>query len=232
MSEFQYGTETIRYQVHWLTTRRTMSIEVHPDQRVVVKAPDGCAEAVIVERLQKRAPWISRQIANFQKYSPKTPPRQYVSGETHLYLGKQYKLKVVVGEARSVKMFRGQLLVIVSDASDRQAVRGQIEGWYREHAKAIFKDTLDVAMGKFKSCAAPRLIVRTMQSRWGSLSPTGTMTININLIRAPRSCIEYVITHELCHTKHRHHDARFYKLLSRLMPDWQGRKQRLEQALL
>ena len=75
-------------------------------------------------------------------------------------------------------------------------------------------------------------MVRTMQSRWGSLSRAGTMTLNVNLVRAPRSSIEYVVTHELCHATHRDHDARFFKLLGRLMPDWKQRKQRLEAALL
>ena len=76
------------------------------------------------------------------------------------------------------------------------------------------------------------MIVRAMQSRWGSLSAAGTMTLNVNLIRAPRACIEYVVTHELCHVEYRDHDARFYRLLERVLPDWKTRKQRLEAALL
>jgi hypothetical protein len=58
------------------------------------------------------------------------------------------------------------------------------------------------------------------------------MTLNANLIRAPRACVEYVVAHELCHTKHRHHDAAFFRQLGRVMPDWQARKLRLEEALL
>lgn len=69
-----------------------------------------------------------------------------------------------------------------------------------------------------------------MQCRWGSMSPAGTITLNSQLIRAPRACIEYVITHELCHLTHRDHDASFYRLLGQVMPDWE--KRRLEQALL
>jgi hypothetical protein len=71
-----------------------------------------------------------------------------------------------------------------------------------------------------------------MQSRWGSLSPAGTMTLNANLVRAPRACIEYVVVHELCHLKHRDHDTKFFRLLGQLMPDWEKRKRRLETALL
>ena len=76
------------------------------------------------------------------------------------------------------------------------------------------------------------LILRTLQSRWGSLSAAGTMTLNVHLVRAPRACIEYVVAHELCHLKHRGHDAAFFQLLERVMPDWAERKELLELALL
>jgi hypothetical protein len=93
-------------------------------------------------------------------------------------------------------------------------------------------DVLDEFLPRFKGCQRPRLIVRAMQSRWGSLSQGGTMTLNANLVRAPRACIEYVVVHELCHLKHRDHAASFFRLLGRVMPDWEKRKQRLETALL
>lgn len=229
--ELTYGAEVIRYQVQWVPTRRTLGIEVHPDQRVVVRAPTGCSEDLISERVRRRAAWISRQIADFRRFSPRTPPRQYVSGETHLYLGRQYRLKVMEGEA-SVRATRGQLIVTLSGRADPDRVRGMLHRWYLDHAKRVFGEVLDQCLPRFRGYRCPRLIVRAMQSRWGSLSPAGSMTLNANLVRAPRACIEYVVTHELCHLRHRDHDAAFYRQLERLMPDWEKRKQRLETALL
>lgn len=232
--ELAYGPETIRYQVRWIPTRRTLGIEVHPDQRVVVRAPVGCAEDVIAARVKKRASWISRQIADFQRYSPRTPQRQFVSGETHLYLGRQYRLKVVTGEPASVRMNRGQLMVTMpgTATADPDRVRMLLHRWYLDHARQVFGEVLDQCLLRFKGQQRPRLIVRAMQSRWGSLSQTGSMTLNANLVRAPRACIEYVVTHELCHLQHRDHDASFFRLLGRVMPDWEQRKRRLETALL
>ncbi len=227
----EFGRETIRYEVKFVP-RRTLGIEVHPDQRVVVRAPVGCAAGVIVERVRRRASWISRQIARFRRFSPRTPPRQYVGGETHLYLGRQYRLKVMAGEPASVKMSRGQLVVSVPGGPDPERVKAMLHRWYLDHAGVVFNEVLDAAMSHFKGVDRPRLMVRAMQSRWGSLSPAGTMTLNANLVRAPRACIEYVVAHELCHLKHRDHGARFYRLLERMMPDWEKRKQRLETALL
>lgn len=228
----EFGRETIQYEVCFLPTRQTLGIEVHPDQRVVVRAPLGCDTDLIAQRVHKRAAWISRQIADFQRYTPRTPSRQYVSGETHLYLGRQYRLKVATSEAAAVRMSRGQLVVTLPGKPDAEHIKALLQRWYLDHARVIFGEVLDACLSHFKEQPPPRLIVRAMQSRWGSLSQAGTMTLNVNLVRAPRSCIEYVVTHELCHQQHRDHDARFFRLLTRKMPDWEQRKQRLEAALL
>ena len=229
-----WGTDTIRYEVRFLASRQTLAIEVHPDSRVLVRAPVDCPEALIAERVQKRAAWISRQLAEFQRYRPRTPARQYVNGESHLYLGRQYRLKLISGEAASVKLTRGRLLVTLpgEPEPEPERVKALLHRWYLDRARAVFTEVLDASLPHFKGVEHPRLIVRAMQSRWGSLSRAGSMTLNVNLVRAPRPCIEYVVTHELCHTTHRDHDARFFKLLGQVMPDWEKRKQRLEAALL
>ena len=227
-----YGRDTIRYEVRFVESRSTLSIEVHPDSRVLVCAPMGCPQAVIAERVRKRARWISRQLAEFEGYRPRTPARQYISGESHLYLGRQYRLKLLAGDKAGVKCARGQLLVSLPGEPDPERVKAVLHRWYLDRARTVFSDVLDGSLRHFKGAERPRLIVRAMQSRWGSLSRAGTMTLNVNLVRAPRPCIEYVVTHELCHVKHRDHDAHFFKLLGQVMPDWHQRKRRLETALL
>jgi predicted metal-dependent hydrolase len=227
-----YGPDTIRYEVRFLASRQTLGIEVHPDSRVVVRAPLGCPETLIAERVRKRAAWISRQLAEFERYHPRTPARQYVNGESHLYLGRQYRLKLLSSDTRGVKLTRGRLLVSLPGEPDPERVKALLHRWYLDRARAVFGEVLDASLRHFKGVEHPRLIVRAMQSRWGSLSRAGTMTLNVNLVRAPRLCIEYVVVHELCHIKYRDHDARFFKLLGQVMPDWEQRKQRLEAALL
>lgn len=227
-----WGTDTIRYEVRFLTSRQTLSLEVHPDSRVLVRAPVDCPETLIAERVQRRAAWISRQLADFERYRPRTPARQYINGESHLYLGRQYRLKLAEGDSASVKLARGQLLVTLPGEPEPERVKALLQRWYLDRARAVFTEVLDSSLLHFKGVSSPRLIVRAMQSRWGSLSRAGTMTLNVTLVRAPRPCIEYVVTHELCHIRHRDHDARFFKLLGQVMPDWVRRKRRLEAALL
>jgi len=230
--EVVFGTETIVYEIRFLPTRRTLGIEVHPDLSVVVRAPANCDPETIQSRVSKRASWISKQLTNFQRYSPRTPARQYVSGETHLYLGRQYRLKVGAGETALVKMSRGHLVLTMPGKFDPDRVKALLHCWYLDHARPVFVDVLDELLPRFKGHQRPRLTVRAMQSRWGSLSQAGTMTLNANLIRVPRACIEYVVAHELCHLKHRDHNTGFFRLLGEVMPDWEKRKQRLETALL
>lgn len=230
--EVVFGAETIAYEVRFLPTRRTLGIEVHPDLSVVVRAPADCNPDIIQARVEKRASWICKQLADFNRYSPKTPARQYVSGETHLYLGRQCRLSIVSGESTLVKMNRGQLVVTLPGKATPERVKALLHRWYLDRARQVFIEVLDEFLPRFKGHQRPRLIVRAMQSRWGSLSPAGTMTLNVNLVRAARPCIEYVVTHELCHLKHRDHDAGFFRLLGQLMPDWEKRKHRLETSLL
>lgn len=227
-----YGDSTIHYEIHFLPTRRTLAIEVHPDSRVLVRAPVGCTEDLIAERVQKRARWISRQLAEFDRYRPRTPTRQYISGETHLYLGRQYRLKLISGSKTGVKLSRGQLIVTLPGNPEPDRIKALLQRWYRDRARAIFNPIIEANLKHFGGINAPHLVIRRMRSRWGSLSPHGTMTLNLKLIHAPRPCIEYVIAHELCHTLYRNHDAQFFGLLEQIMPDWQKRKRRLEEALL
>ncbi len=227
-----WGSETIRYEVLFLASRRTLAIEVHPDNRVVIRAPKGCPEHLVAERVQKRAGWISRQLAEFEGYRPRTPERQYVNGESHLYLGRRYRLKLVPGGNPMIRLARGQLFVSLPNLADRERARVLLERWYRARAQMVFAEVVESCLARFDDLPCPRLIVRRMSSRWGSLSRSGAMTLNVKLIKAPRSCIEYVVTHELCHFKFRNHDARFFAALSQVLPDWAARKIRLESALL
>ena len=225
-----WGRQTIRYEVRFLASRRTLAIEVHPDSRVLVRAPAGCSGQLIAERVQKRAGWISRQLAEFDGYRPRTPERQYVNGESHRYLGRQYRLKVVSGGRPAVALSRGELRV--TGAASPAQVKALLHRWFLARASAVFAEVLCSCLPRLPGLQQPRLIVRTMQSRWGSLSRAGTMTLNLRLLGAPRACIEYVVIHELCHARHRDHDARFYRLLAQTLPDWERRKRRLESALL
>ena len=229
---FVYGRKTIEYLLLY-RERRTMEIAVHPDSTVVVKAPVDSAIALIEEKLRKRARWILKQLNYFGQFDPRTPVRCYVNGETHLYLGRQYRLKLAKGTENSVKLIRGRFHVKTPDATTPETARKLLDKWYREKARLHFSESMDRCWKKFRELdiERPDISVRKMRTRWGSLSDKGTVTLNIDLIRAPKECIDYVLTHELCHLKYPDHSPEFYKLLDQLMPDWKKKKDRLEEVM-
>lgn len=230
----RYGGEAIPYELVSSPKRKTLGIEVHPDSRVVVRVPPGCTPEEIAGRVRKRVRWINRQREYFSTFIPRTPPRRYLGGETHLYLGRHYRLKMVRGETTSVALQRGVLAVTSPEKLLPAQVKTLLAGWYRKHAVRVYNEVLDECFALFarKGHDRPEIAVRAMERRWGSLSSRRLMTLNRNLIKAPRSCIEYVVTHELCHLEHKDHGAAFFKLLRRAIPDWAARKEQLEKVLL
>lgn len=227
-----YGKESISFDVLYVP-RKTLEIAVHPDKQVVVRAPIGTGWVDIENRVKKRARWINRQIAYFRQYEPRSTSRNYVSGETHLYLGRRYRLKTTVGETNAVKLIQGRMSVTVREVKPEK-IRECLDSWYREKAWEKFLEILEQCMKPFRRTGFkhPKLRIRRMRKRWGSLSKRGTLTLNLKLIHAPKECIEYVVTHELCHLKFHDHSVGFYKMLERVMPEWERRKKRLETLMM
>jgi hypothetical protein len=228
-----YGGKEIAFYVQ-ISDRKTMEIAVHPDSRVIVKAPKGISDDEIRGRVYRRARWITRQINYFQQFCPRTPGRQYVSGETHLYLGRQYRLKVSAADDAGIKLARGFIYINYFGKPSLKKVQLLLDGWYLERARIKYTESVDRCYPGFQRMgyAQPIIHIRRMKTRWGSLSSMGALTLNRDLIRAPRDCIDYVVTHELCHLKYKDHSRAFYKLLEQVMPDWERRKHRLELALV
>lgn len=228
-----YGNQNIDFKVVF-AARKTLEIAVQPDTRVLIKAPLGTPFEEVRKRVVKRAGWIRRQQDYFRQFQPKTPTRRYVGGETHLYLGRHYRLKIGWGECDRVKLIRGYFRVDVTESAGPDTVRGLLDQWYARKAVEKFTESLDRCWPVFakNSLDKPRLQVRRMKKRWGSLSNGGILTVNTDLIRAPRECIDYVVTHELCHLVFHDHSPAFYALLEKTMPDWQRRKQKLELLLV
>ena len=214
--------------------RTTLEIAVEPDATVVVAAPQDATLAVIEEKVRKRAAWIRRQQRYFVQFLPRTPDRQFIAGETHLYLGRQYRLKIVPHVQATVKLARGYIVVQTHRPERTEVTRDLVEQWYRERAHLKFAERLDVNLRRFPvpdDFRPKGLIVRQLRQRWGSMSPGGRLLLNRRLIQAPLDAIDYVITHELCHIAVPHHGPEFFDLLRAVLPDWQKRKDRLERVL-
>lgn len=231
--EASFGSETIRFSVV-RRARKTLSISVLPDQQVEVVAPEDASPERIIEKVRKRAPWICKQLRYYDQFQPKTPERRYIGGETHLYLGRQYKLKVVPGIQNAVKMQRGHLMVWSTKPSRAAHTRELVRDWMLQRAQIKFAERLDICRGRFpdpEKVVPNSIIIRELSLRWGSMTGRRNLVLNRVLISASTEAIDYVITHELCHIDHPHHGSAFFDQLSRVMPDWKKRKLKLERQL-
>ncbi len=229
-----YGTTSIDYSLTF-TRRKTLNIAVHPDGAVSVRAPLNSTIDAVEARLKARSGWILKQLREFESYRPLLPARQYVSGETHLYLGKQYRLKVVPmdGNRAEVKLTRGRFYISTPHVADSATIQQQLEQWYRARAQTVFAQQLAACRQRVALLgitATPELRIRQMQKRWGSCTAAGVITLNLKLIQVAKPLIDYVIVHELCHLQEHNHSPAYYRLLDRALPDWVERREALNQV--
>jgi predicted metal-dependent hydrolase len=226
----QFGSKTIDFRLEY-SDRKSLGITVTPEMEVLVKAPADTSLEKVKEKIRKKAPWIIKQQSFFLSFHPRTPQRKYVSGETHLYLGRQYRLQVIHSKEESVKL-RGKFIEVKT--YDKARAKELLSNWYLQKAKAKLQAIAAPLIETFKKYKVEpsEIVLRNMPTRWGSCTPKGKIILNPELIKAPKGCIEYVITHELCHLIHHNHTQKFIELQTKEMKDWEKWKMTLEKLLV
>ncbi|MFV1602337.1 MULTISPECIES: M48 family metallopeptidase [unclassified Phaeobacter] len=226
-----YGEERIPYAVNPDPKRTTrIAIHVDPDGSVVVDAPPEFEDSRVQSAVQKRARWVIDNVVEARHRFDHVRPKEYVSGEQVLYLGRRYVLKVIqeTVDKPSVRL-KGNRLVVTTRSGDPEDVRGRMRGWYRVKARDYFARRLTELASRLPWIdAEPSFRLLNMTRQWGSCSPNGQINLNPNLIKAPRECVEYVLMHELAHLKHHDHGPEFWKLIDHHVPEWNDTKRNLD----
>lgn len=222
--------ERLEYSLRRTGRRRTVGIIVEPDRQVLVLAPATATAEKVDQIVRRRLPWIRRQRRAIEAIPPPAPPRQWVAGETHRYLGRQYRLKIAKGKPGTVRLVGAYFIVTVPDPGNRTAVRRAMEAWYREHAEPLLRDRVNrlLAATTWLEVPEPPIRLQALRQRWGSTTPQGRITFNSDLIKLPLPCIDYVVAHELVHLVIPNHGPAFWRMLGRLMPDWERWRGRLK----
>lgn len=226
----QYGATIIDYVIEF-AQRKTLSICVNPDSSVCLRAPIDATLEQIQQKVHKRASWILKQKRFFESFGTSTTKRQYISGESHLYLGRQYMLRVRESNVNAVHY---QNNIIEIECRHKKDAGILLQTWYRQRANVKFQEYAQPIIEQFSiyGVKPQSLSIKKMDKRWGYCTIDGHITLNPRLICAPRCCIEYVITHELCHLIYRSHNKEFYALLTKEMPHWEKWKNKLERILM
>jgi len=203
------------------SARRTLGVGISPGGQVVVRVPYNVGNARITAFVERHKIWIFKHLRRHQQVCP---AHRFVTGESLLYLGEKYKLKVVVDDAGEEPVLDGGHLWVrvardLDDEARRTAVRLALVGWYEMQAQQILLGRLE-ALASLVGGRPKAVKVKHQTSRWGSCTARGVINLNWQLVMAPLSVIDYVVIHELCHLKVRSHQWEFWEYVARYMPDY------------
>jgi len=204
--------------------RKTLNITVERDRQIIVRAPVNTSMEKIESIIQSKSQWIKEKVEHAQKYPVHYKPKEFISGETLLFLGKHYQLLVVDEPIEGIEFnqrFR------ISKANQSQANR-LFKKWYLNQAlqkiaplATMYAKNLGVVYNDFKTSE--------MKYRWGSCTPNNNIIFNWRIVKAPMYVLEYLVAHELVHLMENNHTPRFWNILSIQVPHYLKAKKWLKE---
>lgn len=235
MDCIQYGNKEIHFEVKHGKRKKTVAIHIDLTAKVKVLAPQGLEGGKIREIVQKKARWILEKQEQIKRRRDSHPAKEYVSGESFPYLGREYRLKIIrssLEHKNRCRLVNERLLVEIDGKAEgkeeKTVVKNALMDWYREQAeKKIFEriNYYTRLIGK-----QPESIkIRNHKRQWGSCSSTGIVRFNWKIIMTPISVLDYVVVHELCHLIYPHHSSQFWNKVQSIIPDYKKKRDLLKE---
>jgi len=213
--------------------RRTIGISVLPDSSVIVRVPYLTSLKTISRIVNEKYNWVLKHRDNYRRLDSSPLIRSYATGSTHLFRGKESVLKIEKSGKSYIRFFDNTIELRTERAEDAIAIKRLLYKGYKDEALKYFpglmsKVLMEHEIQMFKPAG---LVIRTMKRRWGSCSNKGVITLSTELIKLSDIYIEYVIAHELCHLKNHNHGREYYKLLSKVSPDYKQIRKELRRYI-
>ena len=221
---FQYGTKYIEYEIEY-RKRKTLEISVEPPDKITVVAPLETPEDVIIKKAKSRAKWIIEQLYSFRNMNYQKINREFVNGESFMYLGRNHSLQIIIDEKLKkveVKLYHGKFYVM-APSKDTVAVEKAMEQWYRQKTKEKIEERIKYYQ-PFFSKKPSNIKVKEQKKRWASCTTKDELLFNWRCAMAKSSVLDYIIVHEMCHMYHKNHSIEFWELIASIMPDYESRK--------
>lgn len=215
---------------------KNLNLRIRNDSSIYVSANSNVPEEVIENFILSKSDFITRRLKHLEELQYYKPnQKKYVSGETFNILGHSVRLQISEGEKISVYTDGIYLYAQVKDINNDFSRKKVVEKYLSSLRKEIFTEILYNEFKRVEKYGVkrPELRIRNMETRWGTcVAHKGMITLNNRLLETQKSCIEYVVVHELCHLIHPNHSKDFYNFLTMLMPDWKIRKEQLDKYAL
>lgn len=202
------------------SNRKTLSMSVDPFGRLIVRAPKRCGEERIFAFLKEKEDWILRKQCERKGAGMRLPPEN-LNGYEFLLLGKTCRILLTQGERIVYDRETDQIYLPENRARER------LIKWLKENAKRIFTAVAEQSALRMGT-SYKRISVTSAKTRWGSCSYDNAIRFSFRLLYAPRDVIEYVVVHELAHTKHKNHSKLFWAEVEKYVPDWKTKRKWLK----
>lgn len=225
---FQYGTKYIDFNIVF-KERKTMSIEVEPSGEVTVISPLGLTENIILEKIKSKANWIVKKQYEVNSININKINREAVSGESYLYLGRNYSLLIEDKELKeiTVKLFRGKFIVSTY-TRDQEEIKSALEKWYREKTLLRVKERVNYFKEYF-SVKPKEIKVKEQKKRWASCTSNNELLFNWRCSMAPANVLDYIVVHEMVHMIYKDHSHEFWDKVASVIPDFESRRKWLRE---
>jgi len=205
------------------TKRRSISLIIDQNAKLVVRAPLRTPDKVIENFVQEKSLWIRQKIDEMEE-RPKASKKEFVNGENFLYLGEYYELRII--ESGTIDIELTDTLCI--SRRILPYARNYLKDWYKAEAKRIILERSAFFI-KITGYSPFSIKISNAEKRWGSCTSKGTINFSWRLIMAPMEIIDYVIVHEMVHLNQPDHSKIFWDKVGRILPDYKDRKKWLKE---
>ena len=227
-SAVTWGDTRIAYAIRRSARRKkTVAVTVDPGGGVLLLAPEKFSTSRLDAVVRRKAGWIVQRLRGLESNGVPPSPREFVSGESVMYLGRHYRLRVHSDGDGEAKLRGGWLHVPApAGAGQRDHVRAALVSWLRSHAAERLPERVELWRSRV-GVQTPRVVISDQKRRWGSCDRSGTIRLNWRIIQAPMRLVDYVVVHELVHLRHPGHGRDYWQALGRVMPDYERRREDL-----
>lgn len=208
--------EDIDIKIEKTERRKTISIFIERDGSVKVLAPASASDETIETAIKSKEYLIFTKLAKWKELNQGKVNREYVNGQSFLYLGRNYRLKLTESQEVPLKIKGGFFLLDKNYLSKAEKV---FKEFYKEKALLKIKERIKVHIDKF-SIKPTSVKVVDLQNRWASWTPKNGLNFHWKCVMAPVKVLDYIIMHEMVHMKHPNHSADFWNELDKKMPDF------------
>lgn len=215
----------IEYELLEGSERATTDIVIERNGKITVRAPKGFTPEQVDAVVQSKRMWIYRNLAEWKDLNASAVVREWVNGETFLYLGRSYRLSLVSEQSEALQLKDGRFCLQrgLIETGGSVAARSAFEAYYIDKGQqrlaervAYYAKKVGVQPGEIR--------VKDMGYRWASSGKSGSLNFHWKCMMAPPRIIDYIVVHELCHFHRRNHDDAYWNEVDKVMPDYRERK--------